>query len=229
MPLPTAGNIIKATDITENYLPLTAGSSKKLTNNLYIKRADNGYSSINVERLVPTTSGINYQGNFGLGTKSDRGCIAIELINDDTDKIINRIALNERGLWFQNGSAAIFDSYNSNDAENNYEGSISPIPYFTYGGLGTTAGENSTFYEKVLSKLVATYPNCTNRTWIGLNQPGSRNLTWVMIYDTSKTSDGLPQYSTGFIVPYNGEYLYTFGTKNYVYYYRRVSTTAVSS
>lgn len=104
--LPESGKVILAKDLKENfekidaaydnYLPLTAGTDKVITGDLYI---DNGsFSSVSCRRTV---NGVRYRSSLGAGGSPS---LALEFYDLDNDSIVNRLDLKSDGLELRTGS-----------------------------------------------------------------------------------------------------------------------------
>lgn len=108
--LPESGKAILAKDLKENfekidaaydnYLPLTAGSSKLLTDNLFISKGMD-WSSYNIIREI---DGNEYNTSLGTG---GNGTAALELWNHTKGSILNRIDLKSDGLYLTSGKFCI--------------------------------------------------------------------------------------------------------------------------
>ena len=144
-----------------------------------------------------------------------------------------RMWLNMEGLSFWNSSGTRTASYPStglpmlysataNDTTS-YEGMFINLGFISMSDLGITS--TSETWDNVIAAFLkyvcARYTNATSCTFNAVVQVGSRRMFQCFIYSTAETSGGLPRYSMGTALGYNGV-PYIYGTNEYVAYARYV-------
>lgn len=95
------------------------------------------------------------------------------------------------------------------------------VPYFTpsYVGWSGATGFPDGYLSAWIAKVCSDYPSCENVVFIGSAISGSRAIIMWFCYSTSTLSSGLPQSSTGLLIPYSSSTnLKRFGTASYTFW-----------
>ena len=167
------------------------------------------------------------------GTVIEGELFKIEELAADWTPTNTRMILDRYSLRFYNSSGTQTASYPStglpmlysatvNDATS-YEGKFINLGFISMSDLGITS--TSETWDNVIAAFLkyvcARYTNATSCTFNAVVQVGSRRMFQCFIYSTAETSGGLPRYSMGTALGYNGV-PYIYGTNEYVAYARYV-------
>ena len=92
------------------------------------------------------------------------------------------------------------------------------LPFYNPAHVGWTGatGFPDGYLEKWVQTACAEFPDLQNTLFIGSAQSGSRAIIFWFCYDTSTNSSGMPEYSTGLLIPISSSTnLKRFGTNSY--------------